>query len=159
MRKIAKIGIFVGMVLVILQIGALPLTLPEAVKLEKDVQEAPYCITDYEKGEFDCSNMAALLSDYLEFKGWNTTIVRAPDRHAWIKVNDKLVEPTSKRIFFAGLTYNFRYPDTIKYNDSREVRQHCSEIWNCSIAEREYGYQEYLIEHSGKEFENLSGYG
>jgi hypothetical protein len=160
MRKIIKIGIFVGIVLIIAQIGAWPLSLPQATKLQTDVWKAPYSTLDYEEDEFDCSNMAALLGDWLELQKWNTTIVRTPGKHAWIEVcGKKYVEPTSKNIFFAGFTYNQKYILQERYNDSNEIYQYLSERYDPAFAKKSYGYQQYLIEHSGKEFKNLTGYG
>ena len=161
MRKlIKKIGIFVGIVLIIAQIGALPLSLPEAIHLQIDVWKAPYSTWDYEKNEFDCSNMAALLEDWLELQKWNTTIVRAPGKHAWIEVSGKkYVESISKNVFFAGFTYNQKYATQERYNNSNEIYQYLSERYGPAFAEKNYGYQPYLLEHQRKNFENLVGYG
>jgi hypothetical protein len=44
-------------------------------KLQNDIDQAPYSTEDYVLGEFDCSNMANLLDDWLEQMGYDTKIM------------------------------------------------------------------------------------
>lgn len=153
MRKLIKIGIFVGVVLIIAQITVLPLTLPEAVKLQIDVWQAPYSIRDYEEDEFDCSNMAALLTDNLDQKGWNATIRAGYGKkygHAWVEVNGKCVESTAKLLWFSSI-HDLTYPkEQEKFDNSSQSYQNDCLKYGADFAEEEWDYQKYL---------NRDGYG
>jgi len=50
-------------------------TLTFKEKLIEDVQSAPYNTSDYKAGKFDCSNMHALLYDWLKLKGYDVKFV------------------------------------------------------------------------------------
>jgi hypothetical protein len=76
------------------------------VQLIDDVRDAPYDVKDYKLHVFDCSNMSALMIDYLTEKGYSVKliVVVAPKfSHAFVLViidgNDYYVESTSKRVF------------------------------------------------------------
>jgi len=69
--------------------------------LIEDVQSAPYNTSDYKAGKFDCSNMPALLYDWLKLKGydvkfvcglgWNTPYENTyyfQIAHCWVLVGD-----------------------------------------------------------------------
>ena len=82
------------------------------------VKSAPYNTTDYKAGVFDCSNMAALLHDWLEDHGYDIKIVLGYSynhAHTWLlagkltgmvvsqhyrhyKVDGYWIEPTSKKV-------------------------------------------------------------
>ena len=152
MRKIIKIGIFVGIVLIIAQITAIPLTLPEAARLQIDVWKAPYSTWDYEESKFDCSNMAALLTDDLDQKGWNATIRVGYGKkhgHAWINVNGKCVEPTSKLLWFDSI-HNLEFPKgQERFDNSSEAYQSDCLKYGADFAERNWDYQKYLMNRDG----------
>ena len=149
MKKRYKVGIFVvAFALLVLQIGALPMTLPQAARLQKDVLLAPYSVWDYEIHKFDCSNMAALLHDNLQTKGWNVSIAEGdhPDRiygHAWVEINGKPIDAKMKLVCLgAKPIFNHRYPRRSRYNSVEEMKD---TYLNKTLAENEYGYEKYLL--------------
>ncbi len=88
-----------------------PATLSEKQKLQSDIDNAPYNTSEYQENIFDCSNMAALLHDWLETQTqtkWNVEVwfgCESPscrEGHEWLEVIGKesnySVEVTSKRI-------------------------------------------------------------
>lgn len=137
MGKIKKLVIAGLIILELLQVLALPMTLPEAVRLQKDVLSAPYSIWDYKEDEFDCSNMALLLADWLELRGWDMDIIvgdgpNATAGHVWIeeKETGKYIETTKKTVFlpksiyffYCNLGYNTDwFPLRNRYDSSTEV--------------------------------------
>ncbi len=91
--------------IILLQILAFPMPLPEAIRLQADVWAAPYSVSDFKKDEFDCGNMGPLLCDWLALKGWDISIVMGGPPggigHVWLeeKNSGKYIEPTLKTVF------------------------------------------------------------
>lgn len=88
-----------------------PALLSEKQKLQLDIDNAPYNISEYQENIFDCSNMAALLHDWLETQTqtkWNVEVwygCESPscrEGHEWLEVigneSNITVEVTSKTI-------------------------------------------------------------
>ena len=67
-----------------------PLSFKE--RLIRDVQSAPYNTSDYKANEFDCSNMATLMYDWLKMHGYDIKFVFTMGGnwlgHAWLVVGD-----------------------------------------------------------------------
>jgi len=66
-----------------------------------DVKSCPYNISEYVKGIFDCSNMAAMLYDWLSERGHHCRVVYIENwtydiKHNFIFVDGFAVEPTTK---------------------------------------------------------------
>lgn len=85
--------------------------LPEKQILQLDIDKAPYNISEYQENIFDCSNMAALLHDWLETQTqtkWNVEVwygCESPscrEGHEWLEVigneSNFTIEVTSKTI-------------------------------------------------------------
>ncbi|NJD76317.1 MAG: hypothetical protein FIB08_04370 [Candidatus Methanoperedens sp.] len=88
-----------------------PATVSEKQQLQLDIDNAPYNTSEYQEDVFDCSNMAALLHDWLETQTktkWNVEVwfgcesSACREGHEWLEVIGKesnySVEVTSKRI-------------------------------------------------------------
>ena len=93
------------------RIDSTPAILSEKQKLQLDIDNAPYNTSEYKENVFDCSNMAALLHDWLETQTqtkWNVEVwfgCESPscrEGHEWLEVIGKesnyTVEVTSKKI-------------------------------------------------------------
>ncbi len=93
------------------KIDSTPAILSERQKLQLDIDIAPYNTSEYQENIFDCSNMAALLHDWLETQTqtkWNVEVwygCESPscrEGHEWLEVIGKesnyTVEVTSKMI-------------------------------------------------------------
>jgi len=93
------------------RIDPTPAILSEKQILQLDIDNAPYNISEYQEGIFDCSNMAALLHDWLETQTqtkWNVEVwygCESPscrEGHEWLEVigneSNFTIEVTSKRI-------------------------------------------------------------
>ena len=153
MGKIIKAGIVAMVCLLVLQVGALPMSFSEAVVLQVEVLRAPYSVWDYEIHEFDCSNMAALLCDDLQSKGYNASIASGshPNReygHAWVRVDGKPIDAKIKLVLLgAKPIFDYRYPvqDQGIYNSADEKKK---SIRNETLAEKEYGYEQYLSQRA-----------
>ena len=70
-------------------------------KIMNDVKSCPYNISEYVKGIFDCSNMAAMLYDWLSERGHHCRVVYIENwtydiKHNFIFVDGFAVEPTTK---------------------------------------------------------------
>ncbi len=75
-----------------------PATLSEKQKLQLDIDNAPYNTSEYQEDIFDCSNMAALLHDWLETQTqtkWNVEVwfgcesQSCREGHEWLEVIGK----------------------------------------------------------------------
>lgn len=86
-------------------------------KLERDIEEAPYQTWEYKRDSFDCSNMAGVMVEHLDSRGWNAEIIVGDSKtspsgciHAFIIVNRRVtVAPTLKIITYAeGRENNLR---------------------------------------------------
>lgn len=93
------------------KIDSTPSILPEKQILQLDIDKAPYNISEYQENIFDCSNMAALLHDWLETQTqtkWNVEVwygCESPscrEGHEWLEVigngSNFTIEVTSKTI-------------------------------------------------------------
>ncbi len=93
------------------KIDSTPAILSEKQKLLLDINYAPYNISEFKENIFDCSNMAALLHDWLETQTqtkWNVEVwfgCESPsckEGHEWLEVIGKesnyTIEVTSKKI-------------------------------------------------------------
>lgn len=70
-------------------------------KIINDVRACPYNVSEYVRGLFDCSNMAAMLYDWLTERGHKCCVVYIENRtynikHNFIFVDGYAVEPTTK---------------------------------------------------------------
>lgn len=85
MRKMKKI--IAGIVLGVIATGLL-IYLP-VLSVQEILENAPYDTDDWNFGDFDCSNMAMLMKDYLAYKGIETYLVRGVDKdyhsHYWVE--------------------------------------------------------------------------
>ena len=95
-------------------------------QLIKDVKACPYNISEYERGVFDCSNMAKMLYDFLTEKGYRCYIVAVWNNswsigHALLFVGGYAIEPTTKD--FAWWYYNGIFKiDKMEYLNEEELR-------------------------------------
>ncbi|HMB46443.1 MAG TPA: hypothetical protein VKL21_11550 [Candidatus Methanoperedens sp.] len=93
------------------KIDSTPSILSEKQILQLDIDNAPYNISEYQENIFDCSNMAALLHDWLETQTqtkWNVEVwygCESPscrEGHEWLEVignvSNFTIEVTSKTI-------------------------------------------------------------
>jgi len=93
------------------KIDSTPAILSEKQTLKLDIDNAPYNTSEYKENIFDCSNMAALLHDWLETQTqtkWNVEVwygCESPscrEGHEWLEVIGKesnyTVEVTAKMI-------------------------------------------------------------
>lgn len=93
------------------KIDSTPAILSEKQTLKLDIDNAPYNTSEYQEKIFDCSNMAALLHDWLETQTqtkWNVEVwygCESPscrEGHEWLEVIGKesnyTVEVTAKMI-------------------------------------------------------------
>lgn len=93
------------------KIDSTPAILSEKQKLQLDIDNAPYNTSEFKENIFDCSNMAALLHDWLETQTqtkWNVEVwfgCESPscrEGHEWLEVIGKesnyTVEVTLKKI-------------------------------------------------------------
>ena len=81
-------------------------------QLEEDVNAVSYSIGEYVNDRFDCSNMAGLMVDELDTKGYNAEMVLVHSkldkncRHTFVIVDrEVIIEPTRKLITFAEGRY------------------------------------------------------
>lgn len=80
-------------------------------RLQDDVSSCPYTSTEYQANIFDCSNMANMLDNWLESKGYESWILifskinPLESGHSIIMANGQLFEPTTKtlRILIGGI--------------------------------------------------------
>lgn len=102
--------------------------LSEKQKLQFDIDNAPYNIMEFQENKFDCSNMAALLHDWLETQTqtkWNVDVwwgCESPsciEGHEWLEVIGKesnySVEVTSKKIIDHWQNSNESYREHYSY--------------------------------------------
>lgn len=100
-------------------------------RLQQHVKSVPYNTSDYELGEFDCTNMAAMTHDYLERLGYDVKVVKGVnggyrDNHAWLLVGevDNILhtsEGTSITISEDSYWIETRYKSVISYNLSKSL--------------------------------------
>ena len=84
-------------------------------QLELDLDKVPFFVSEYRKGVFDCSNMAALIVQELDAKEYNAEIVVVHSKvdrkcyHSFVIVDRQvIIEPTFKLITFTeGVYGNF----------------------------------------------------
>ena len=94
-------SIFLLWVIVLLLSQESALALANQTKIMNDVKSCPYNISEYVRGVFDCSNMAAMLYDWLSEKGHRCRVVYIENwtydiKHNFIFVDGYAVEPTTK---------------------------------------------------------------
>ncbi len=103
-----------------------PAILSEKQILQLDIDNAPYKISEYQENIFDCSNMAALLHDWLETQTqtkWNVEVwygCESPscrEGHEWLEVigneSNFTIEVTSKTIEDYWGNSNESYRETL----------------------------------------------
>lgn len=105
------------------KIDPIPAILSEKQILQLDIDKAPYNISEYQENIFDCSNMAALLHDWLETQTqtkWNVEVwygCESPscrEGHEWLEVigneSNFTIEVTSKTIedYWGNSNENYR---------------------------------------------------
>jgi len=114
--------------------------------LKMDIMNAPYSSEGYILGQFDCSNEAALLDDWLEGKGYDSKIMVHPtgprgdvplQYHALLFVDNKyLVDPVTKKILKGKTPQD--YPGAVIFLDAEMLQEYLEpEEW-----EKEWGYEE-----------------
>ena len=81
--------------------------------LEADILNVSYSINDYQTDSFDCSNMAAQMTDELDLLGYNAEMVLVESKvsgtgnwHVFVVVDRQvIIEPTFKCITFSEGEY------------------------------------------------------
>lgn len=109
-------------------INPTPAILTERQKLQSDIDNAPYNTGEFQENVFDCSNMAALLHDWLETQTqskWNVEVwfgCESPscrEGHEWLKVigneSNYTVEVTTKEIVDLLGNTNKNYTEYYSY--------------------------------------------
>lgn len=140
-------------------------------QLKEDVAAAPYNISDYEMDRFDCSNMAALLHDWLELKGYDVKVFVGMGNiygHIWLLVggykyvisssegrevvlknNSYWVEPTGKTIFKDLHDVYGDFYDGFRITILDDYREFSSVSYQGLGFSKELGYKRYLAEKYG----------
>lgn len=133
------VGILVFFLIVALLISITHGNLSPYEQLEKDVESTPYTEVSkgtggygkgdkgsYKMGVFDCSNMAAIMVEHLDAKGYNAEIVvvkrkKGRIHHAFVIVDrEAIIEPTHKLITFTEGKYGDK-GSTLWYRKTWEV--------------------------------------
>ena len=112
--------------------------------LRMDITNAPYSPEEYILGQFDCSNMASLMDNYLEGKGYDSKIMVVQESngpHAYVIIdNETIAEPVTKKILKGKTPQD--YPGAVIFNDPEMLQAYFEpEKW-----EREWGYKPVNLE-------------
>lgn len=116
--------------------------------IPKLIEEAPYSVSDYKEDIFDCSNMCALLNDYLRNQGVNCSIlvvntgVDVDIDHCFLKCGNDYIETTEKRILSPIEKERYKtYPIKVKYDGySNSLKEEWKEYFGEEIANKEWSY-------------------
>ena len=116
--------------------------------LPKLIEEAPYSVSDYKEDIFDCSNMCALLNDYLRNQEVNCSIlivntgVDVDIDHCFLKCGNDYIETTEKRILSPIEKERYKtYPIKVKYDGySNSLKEEWKEYFGEEIANKEWSY-------------------
>jgi hypothetical protein len=72
------------------------------IRLQKTIDECPYKTSEYKLNKFDCSNMTAMLGDWLKYYNYNVRYCMGEQGtlgHIWLVIDDDIyVESTIKYI-------------------------------------------------------------
>jgi hypothetical protein len=114
--------------------------------IPKLIEEAPYSVSDYKEDIFDCSNMCALLNDYLRNQGVNCSILVVNTGvsvdHCFLKCGNDYIETTEKRILSPIEKERYKtYPIKVKYDGySNSLKEEWKEYFGEEIANKEWSY-------------------
>jgi len=114
--------------------------------IPKLIEEAPYSVSDYKEDIFDCSNMCALLNDYLRNQRVNCSILVVNTGvsvdHCFLICGNYYIETTEKRILSLIEKEKYKtYPVKLKYEGySYYLKEEWIEYFGEEIANREWNY-------------------